>query len=148
MATDINRVTIIGRLTRDPEMKHTPAGTSVCSFAIANGKTFSQNGEKKEQVSYFDCVAWSKLADVIVEYCKKGHRVAIEGRLVQRRWQDDNGNSRSKVEIQVENMQFLQGKSGEAQPEQPAPNTGNLMNGTDMTGQVFDNPFADDDIPF
>ncbi|PKL19547.1 MAG: single-stranded DNA-binding protein [Spirochaetae bacterium HGW-Spirochaetae-5] len=147
MATDINRVLIIGRLTRDPEMRYTPAGTAVCSFAVANSKTYSQNGEKKEQVSFIDCVAWAKLAEVIVEYCRKGYRVAIDGKLVQRRWQDDSGNTRSKLEVQVENIQLLQGKTGETQ-KQPAAETGNMFNGTDVSGEDFENPFADDDIPF
>jgi len=71
MASDLNRVVLIGRLTRDPELRYTPAGTAVASFSLANGRTYSVSGEKKEQVSYFDCTAWSKLGEIITEYCKK-----------------------------------------------------------------------------
>jgi len=153
MASDMNRIILIGRLTRDPEMRYTPSGTGVASFAIANGKTFTQNGEKKEQVSYFDCIAWSKLGELIVEYCKKGHRIAIEGRLQQRRWKDDAGNNRSAVEVVVENIQFLQGSretQGTTPEQEPAQGTAgrvqNEFNG--QSANFEENPFSDDDVPF
>jgi len=81
--SDLNRGILVGRLTRDPELKHTQAGMAVTSFTIANSRTYTQGGEKKEQVSYFDCIAWTKLAELISQYCKKGTQVAIEGRLQQ-----------------------------------------------------------------
>lgn len=108
--SDLNRVIQIGRLSRDPELRYTPSGTAVCNFSCANNYTYTQTGEKKEQVNYFDCVAWGKLGEVITEHCKKGTRIAIEGRLQQRRWDDDNGQKRSKVEIVVENFNFCGGK--------------------------------------
>ena len=83
--SDLNRVIEVGRLTRDPELKYTPAGTAVASFSLAVSKTWSQNGERKEQVSFFNCIAWAKLGETIAEYCKKGHRIGIEGNLQQRR---------------------------------------------------------------
>ena len=61
-------------------------------------------------MSYFDCIAWSKLGEIITEYCKKGHRIAVEGRLQQSRWDDQDGKKRSKVEVVIENFQFLTGK--------------------------------------
>jgi len=118
MSNDLNKVIIIGRLTRDPEMRYTPAGTAVGSFSLANGKSFTQGGEKKEQTSYFDCIAWSKLGEVIAEYCKKGQMIAVEGRLQQSRWDDQDGKKRSKVEIVVENFQFLGGGKYEDKKEE------------------------------
>jgi single-strand DNA-binding protein len=138
MASDLNRVILIGRLTRDPEIRYTPAGTAVASFSLANGKTYVVSGEKKEQVSYFDCIAWSNLGEIITEYCKKGHRIAIEGRLQQSRWDDQDGKKRSKVEVVVENFQFLEGKKdGEN-------NTGL---GEEVNIPREENPFSDDDVP-
>lgn len=150
MASDLNKIIIVGRLTRDPELRYTPAGTAVCSFSLANSKTYTQAGEKKEQTSYFDCIAWSKLGELIAEYCKKGKQIAVEGRLQQRRWDDSEGNKKSKIEIVVENFQFLSGGKSE---EQAAEQHNGI--GTDVTGKApsfeecsEENPFSDDDIPF
>ncbi|HNW28424.1 MAG TPA: single-stranded DNA-binding protein [Spirochaetota bacterium] len=143
MASDLNKAILIGRLTRDPELRYTQSGTSVCSFSIANNRTYVAAGEKKEQVSYFNCVAWAKTGEVIAEYCKKGQRIGIEGRLQQRSYDDKDGNKRQIVEIVVDNFQFLSapGGGGKEAPMdlpsssgEPSPNT--------------DNPFSDEDIPF
>src|SRR4030067_1567136 len=111
MASDINAVFMIGRLTRDPDLKYTKNGSAVCSFSIANNRTYVTCGNKKEQVLYFNCVAWGKTGEVVAEYCKKGHRIGIEGRLLQRSWEDKNGNKRQTVEITVERIQFLQSQA-------------------------------------
>ena len=108
--SDLNRVILIGRLTRDPELRYTPAGTAVASFSLANNYSYSKDGEKKEKVSYFDCVAWSKLGEIITEHCKKGTAIAIEGRLDQQRWDDQDGQKKSKIEIVVEGFNFVGGK--------------------------------------
>ena len=149
MASDINRIIIIGRTTRDLEIRYTPAGTAVASFSIANGKSYTVNGEKKEQVSYFDVTVWGKMAEVMTEYVKKGQQLAIEGRLVQNRWQDQDGKNRSKVEIVLSTFQFLGGKkeSGESQPPQGADKVKGDFGGEDVPN-MEDNPFSDDDIPF
>ncbi len=145
MANDLNRSILIGRLTRDPELRYTPGGTSVCSFSIANNRTYVTAGEKREQVSFFNCVAWAKTGEVIAEYCKKGQRIGIEGRLQQRSWDDQEGKKRQTVEIVVDNFQFLTAPR-ESAPEasvdqssgpgssEPSPNT--------------ENPFSDEEIPF
>ena len=146
MSNDLNKVIIIGRLTRDPEMRYTPSGTAVASFSLANGKTFTQTGEKKEQVSYFDCIAWSKLGEVINEYCKKGQKIAVEGRLQQSRWDDQDGKKRSKVEIVIENFQFLEGKSEGQKEESADKKVESGFNG--KPARFEENPFSDDDIPF
>lgn len=150
MASDLNRVTLIGRLTRDPELRYTPSGMAVASFSLANNKTYSSGGEKKEQVSYFDCVAWSKMGEIITEYCKKGKQIAVEGRLQQRRWDDQDGNKKSKIEIVVENFQFLSGgkSTEEGEGGAPAANTSNQNNNPPDPAYHDDNPFSDDDIPF
>ena len=123
MASDINRTILIGRMTKDPELKYTPSGSAVCSFSLACNYSYTSNGEKKEQVSFFNCVAWSKTGEVIAQYCKKGHRLAVEGRLQQRSWEDQSGGKRSVIEIVVEHVQFLQpqqqqgnGAKGETPP--------------------------------
>lgn len=107
MSTDINNITIIGRLTRDPDFKQTHGGTFFVSFGIAVNKNYTKDGEKKEEVSFFDCTAWGKLAEIINEYCKKGKQVAIGGRLKQERWENEGGEKRSKVGIVVEDLQML-----------------------------------------
>ncbi len=140
MASDLNKVMLIGRFVRDPEIKYTQGGTAVANFSIANNKTYTQAGDKKEQTSFFNCIAWAKLGEIIVEYCKKGQRIGIEGRLQQRSWEDQNGNKRSAVEVVVDNFQFLSSK-GEGNNTQS-----NDM--PDMSGDYDDNPFSDDDIPF
>jgi single-strand DNA-binding protein len=138
MSSDINKVILIGRLTKDPELKYTQASTAVCSFSIANNKTYVTGGEKKEQVSYFNCVAWAKTAEVIAEYCKKGQRIAIDGRLQQRSWDDQDGKKRQTVEVVVETFQFLSDKK-----------TGEQQQGTGPEPPFGDNPFSDDsEIPF
>jgi single-strand DNA-binding protein len=144
MASDLNKAIIIGRLTRDPELRYTQSGTSVCSFSIANNRTYVAGGEKKETVSYFNCVAWAKTGEVIAEYCKKGQRIGIEGRLQQRSWDDQEGKKRQTVEIVVDNFQFLSAPSeGGSKPSPdlpPAPSSDQTPN--------TDNPFSDEDIPF
>jgi single-strand DNA-binding protein len=144
MASDLNKAILIGRLTRDPELRYTQSGTSVCSFSIANNRTYVAGGEKKETVSYFNCVAWAKTGEVIAEYCKKGQRIGIEGRLQQRSWDDQEGKKRQTVEIVVDNFQFLSapgeggGRSSQEAPATPSPDQ----------APNTDSPFSDEDIPF
>jgi len=101
---DINSVTIIGRLTRDPETRQAGIST-VCNFSIANNQDF---GEKKH-VNFIEITAWGKLGEVVEKYMKKGNSVAVEGRLNQERWEQD-GNKRSKLSIIASNVQFLDTK--------------------------------------
>ena len=81
---DTNKVILIGRSVRDPELRYTPNGTAVTSFTLANNSSYGSGDNKKESVSYFDCVAWSKAAEIITEYLKKGKQILITGRLNQR----------------------------------------------------------------
>jgi single-strand DNA-binding protein len=146
MANDLNKVMIIGRLTRDPELSYIPSGTAVCKFGIACGRTYTFNNEKKEEVSFFNCVAWSKPGEIIAQYCKKGKQLCITGRLQQRSWEDQSGAKRSTVEIVVEDFQFLSPKdSSGAEVQIDIPSQDYLASASIETDN---NPFSDDDIPF
>lgn len=119
MAT-LNKVLIIGNLTRDPEAKPIPGGAMVTSFSVAvNRKYKSQAGEQKEEVAFLDCEAWAKTGELAMQYLTKGKSVMVEGRLKQDRWETPEGQKRSKIKIVVDNIQFLGGK-GEAQSQPEA----------------------------
>lgn len=139
--SDINKCVIIGRLTNGVELRQTPSGTAVAGFAMAVNHTYTKDGDKKEEVSFINCTAWGKTAEIIAQYTSKGHRIGIEGRLNQKRWEKD-GKQHSAVEIVVETFQFLQPKSGEAKPESGP--------GTETTGKSYDDEkeFDDNSIPF
>ena len=108
----LNRVILIGNLTRDPEMRFTPSGASVSNFGLAvNRRWTNKQGERVDQVDYFNIVTWAKLAELCTDYLTKGSPVAIEGRLQSRSWETEDGQKRSVVEIVAENVQFL-GKQG------------------------------------
>jgi len=114
---DVNKVIVIGRITKDLEIQVTQ-NNKLCNFSIANN-------QRKDQVNFFDCVAWGVLAELLCQYCHKGSQIAIEGRLQQDRWEKD-GKTQSKVKIVCESIQFLGGKSKtESQ-----------------------SPFSDEDLPF
>ena len=120
---DLNRATIIGRLTRDPELRTTPQGQNVTTVGIATNRTWKdQQGMKQEQVEFRNIVAWGKLAEIMSQYLKKGRQVFIEGRLQSREWQAQDGSKRNRTEIVAENMIMLGGKGDAgnndfAQPE-------------------------------
>ena len=103
-----SKAIITGNLTRDPELRSTPNGASVCSFSVAVNRTYRDaSGEQKEDVSFIDCSAWGKLGEMINQYAKKGSGVLVSGRLDQRSWEDKtDGKKRSRVEIVVEDFNF------------------------------------------
>lgn len=103
-----SKAIIVGNLTRDPELRTTPSGSSVCSFSVAVNRVYRDaSGEQKEDVSFLDCSAWGKLGEMINQYAKKGTGVLVSGRLDQRSWEDKNtGQKRSRVEIIVEDFNF------------------------------------------
>ena len=104
-----SKAIITGNLTRDPELRSTPNGASVCSFSVAVNRTYRDaSGEQKEDVSFIDCSAWGKLGEMISQYAKKGTGVLVSGRLDQRSWEDKTtGSKRSRVEIVVEDFNFI-----------------------------------------
>lgn len=103
-----SKAIITGNLTRDPELRTTPNGASVCSFSVAVNRVYKDaSGEQKEDVSFIDCSAWGKLGEMINQYAKKGTGVLVSGRLDQRSWEDKTtGSKRSRVEIVVEDFNF------------------------------------------
>lgn len=106
MAT-FNKVILLGNLTKDPELRYTSGGTAVANFSMAINRKFSKDGEKKEEVDFFDIEVWDKLAELASEYLSKGSPVLIEGRLKQDRWEDEGGKSRSRVKVVAQGLQFL-----------------------------------------
>jgi single-strand DNA-binding protein len=105
----LNRVMLIGNLTRDPEVRYTPKGSAVADLAIAVNRNYTaESGEKREEVTYVDIVLWAKLAELAGQYLKKGRPVFIEGRLQMDQWEDkQTGQKRSRLRVVGENMQFL-----------------------------------------
>lgn len=123
MATDLNRTVLIGRLTREPELKATPGGAYVCRITLASNRTiYQRDAEPREEVGFFDCVAWGKLAEVVSKYAHKGSRIAVDGHLRFSSWENQEGRRQSKVEIFVENFQLLEPKPQNelAKPDQQA----------------------------
>ena len=103
-----SKAIITGNLTRDPELRSTGSGTSVCAFSVAVNRTYrGADGENKEEVSYIDCVAWGKLGEVIANYAKKGTAVLVSGRLSQRSFEGKDGVKRSRTEIVAEDFNFI-----------------------------------------
>ncbi len=108
---NLNKAMIIGNLTRDPEIRTTPSGTSVVSFTVATNFVWTDtNGQRQERAEFHNIVAWRKLADICGQYLRKGSKVYIEGRLQTRSWDDQNGNKRYITEIIAENMIMLDSK--------------------------------------
>lgn len=104
---NLNRVILIGNLTRDPEMRTIPSGQSVCNFGIATNRTWNdQSGVKQQATEFHNIVAWRRLAEICGQYLKKGSLVMIEGRLQTRSWQAQDGTNRYRTEIVAENMQM------------------------------------------
>ncbi|MBI4599822.1 single-stranded DNA-binding protein [Candidatus Uhrbacteria bacterium] len=110
---DLNKVMIIGRLTKDPEGRATPAGQSVCSFSLATNRVYTDaQGQKQDKAEFHNIVAWGKLADICTQYLVKGKRIYIEGRLQTRDWVGQDGVRRYSTEVIAENMIMLDGPSG------------------------------------
>ena len=111
-----SKAIIAGNLTRDPELRSLPSGTQVASFSVAVNRSYKDaNGQAQEATSFIDCAAWGKLAEIISQYAKKGSGVLVSGRLDQRSWEDKTtGQKRSRVEIVVEDFNFIGGRNGES----------------------------------
>jgi single-strand DNA-binding protein len=110
---NLNKVMLIGNLTRDPELKYTPGQQAVCEVGLAvNRKYRTKDGEDREETTFVDCEAWGKQAEVIKQYMSKGRPIFIEGRLKLDTWEDKEGGKRSKMRVVIENFQFLGGGQG------------------------------------
>lgn len=106
-----NRAELIGNLTRDPELRYTPSGAAVVTFSIATNRTYTVDGEKKEDVDFHRIVAWNKLAELCSQLLKKGNRVFVSGRLQNRSWEDQSGTQKQTTEIVIEDMIILTSRS-------------------------------------
>lgn len=103
----LNKVFLIGRLTRDPELRYTPAGQAVASVRMAVNREYVSKEEKREDTCFINLVIWGKRAEVWAEYLKKGSLIFVEGRLQYRQWETQDNEKRSTVEVVVEDFQFL-----------------------------------------
>ncbi|MCD6342407.1 MAG: single-stranded DNA-binding protein [Spirochaetaceae bacterium] len=116
MATDINKVVLVGRLTRDAEQSYTQSGFALLKFSIAVNRNRKQGDQWIEEASFFDVTVWGRQGEAIVNYMTKGKQVAVEGQLRQDRWEDKNdGSKRSKVVIDASNIQLLGSRDGGSQ---------------------------------
>jgi len=125
MSRGLNKVMIIGHLGRDPEMRFTPSMRPVTNFSVATNRSWTtQDGERHTETEWFNVVAWGNLAEICNKHLTKGQQVYIEGRLQTRRWEDDDGNKRSTVEIVAKEMIMLsdrKGKPGEESDQEDFP---------------------------
>jgi single-strand DNA-binding protein len=111
MSRGLNKVMIIGNLGRDPEMRYTPSGRPVTSFSVASSRNWTTaDGDRRSETEWFNVVAWGSLAEICNQYLKKGLQVYVEGRLQTRRWEDEEGNKRSSVEVVAREMIMLSEK--------------------------------------
>jgi single-strand DNA-binding protein len=123
MTRGLNKVMIIGRLGRDPEMRYTPSGKPVTTFSVATSRTWnSSNGERHTETEWFNVVAWGNLAEICKQYLSKGQQVYVEGRLQTRHWDDAEGNKHSSTEIVANEMIMLSERreTGEMPEDIPA----------------------------
>ena len=113
MSRSLNKATLIGNLTRDPELRFTPQGAAVCTFSVATNRQWNtESGEKKEDVEFHRIVAWNKLAELCAQLLAKGRKVYVEGRLQTRSWDGKDGVKRSSTEIVISSMIILDSKRG------------------------------------
>lgn len=143
MANDINHVVLVGRLTRDSELKYTNTGTAIGKFSIAVNRRKRSGDQWTDEVSYFDIVLWGKTAEALNQYLQKGKQVAVSGELRQNRWEQD-GQNRSKVEIIANNLQLLGGMGGRNDSPESRPSDQDTP--PSDTGSYSDD--FEDDIPF
>ncbi len=108
MAASMNKVFLMGNLTRDPELRYVPSGSAVVNFSVAVNRTYKDNaGERKEDTSFLRVVVWGKMAEICGEYLTKGRQVLVEGRLKSRTWETPEGQKRNAVDVVATSVQFL-----------------------------------------
>ncbi|HET7320288.1 MAG TPA: single-stranded DNA-binding protein [Candidatus Saccharimonadales bacterium] len=155
MARSLNQVTLMGNLTRDPELRQTPNGQNVTSFSLALNRSYKdQSGEWQEATDYIDIVAWGPLAERVSQYLSKGRRCLVQGRLQSRSWEQE-GQKRSKVEVLANDVTFLDSRGGgdeggngggaSESASKPAPSK---KKDDVVIEDIGDEPINLDDIPF
>jgi len=153
MAKDFNQAIIMGNLTRDPELRTTPSGQSVASFAVATNRSWNDpSGERKDSVEYHDVVAWGKLGELVSNYLAKGRKVLVVGRLQTRNWEGQDGTKKQRTEIVATDINFVDRAGESMDTDAPSKSDG----GTSGKSKKDDAPIEDmgegeinlDDIPF
>jgi single-strand DNA-binding protein len=153
-----NKVLLMGNITRDIELKHTPSNQAVAQIGLAVNRRFkTKEGETKDEVTFVDCEAWGRTAEVMQQYLSKGKPVFIEGRLKLDQWQDKEGGNRSKLKVVVESFEFIDSRGGGSgssaageYTSAPAPAARSSVAAKPQpayTGPQHE-PLAEDDIPF
>jgi len=138
-----NKITIVGNLGRDPELRYTAQGTPVCTFSVAtNERRKDKNGEMQDQTTWFRITLWNRQAETASQYLQKGRQVYIEGRLRVEEYIDRDGKPRHALEVHATDMQFI-GSRGDAMPAERAASAGASPSGPPDQGDL-----GDDDIPF
>jgi single-strand DNA-binding protein len=148
-ATNINRVVLTGNLTRDPELRNTPSGTSVCSLRLAcNTRRRDASGEWVDKPNYFDVTVWGAQGENCAQYLQKGRPVAVDGRLEWREWDDKEGNKRQSVDIIADSVQFLGSRDGGENGGRFTPQSDVPADTADFQSAPSGGGAGDDDIPF
>jgi single-strand DNA-binding protein len=160
MARSFNQVVLMGNLTRDPELRQTPNGQSVCSFSIALNRNYKDSkGEWQEATDFIDVVAWANLGERVAQYMSKGRPVLVSGRLQSRSWEKD-GQKRNKVEVVAQDVTFLGSRGADSgsegaepvarppQPEEKSAKKSPKKKDKDVEIEDVDEPINLDDIPF
>lgn len=137
----LNRIILMGRLTRDPELRHTQQGTAVASFTLAVDRDFKEKGSDKTATDFIDCVAWRATGEFAAKYFSKGRMAVVEGRLQMRDWTDKEGNKRRSAEVIADNLYFGDSKRESDSREPAAP----LGPQKDQFAELADD---DGDLPF
>lgn len=150
MAKGFNKVTLMGNLTRDVEMRTTPSGQSVANFSLAVSRSWKgQDGQTQEQTSFINCVAWGKAGEIIAQYVKKGDALLVSGRLDQRSWDDkESGQKRSTIEVNVEDFNFIGGNRGGDNASAPASSPSSSKSKDVVIEDIDDKPIDLSEIPF
>ncbi|HEY1085980.1 MAG TPA: single-stranded DNA-binding protein [Candidatus Saccharimonadales bacterium] len=147
MAKSINQVILMGRLTRDPEMRTTTTGKTIASFSLAVDR-----GGQDDQADFFDVTAWEKLGELVNQYLSKGRRCLVQGRLRQDSWDDkETGKKRTRIEVVATDVTFLDGPSGDSNSgsSAPAPSASSPKKNNDVApADIDDKPIDLSEIPF
>lgn len=151
MAASMNKVFLMGNLTRDPELRYVPSGTAVANFSVAVNRPYKDaTGEKKEEVSFIRVVVWGKMAEVCGEYLSKGRPVLVEGRLKSRSWESPDGQKKSALDVVATSVQFLGSRGDRAQAHGSRPQ-GNQGGDDNMGMESIDldhSDMGDEEAPF
>lgn len=155
MARSVNQVILMGNLTRDPDLRQIPSGQNVCNFTLALNRAYKDaNGEWQEATDFVDVIAWGPLGERVAQYLTKGRRCLVQGRLQSRNWEQD-GQKRSKVEVNASDVTFLDSRGGSDESEgassstiappklKPSKKTDDIV-----IEDIGDEPINLDDIPF